>query len=179
PLVSYAQEKQDDTKPKQEEAKPAAKVPQHEEAKPAEKPAESMTNKSAQEEKRTQEGQGAEERKDQEKQAKEEKKEDKKQQQNESKSTQENGRKEQTRAATSGSERSRAQSTQKIPDEKFRASFGPQHHYRVSQPIIVEGRPRIQVAEFFFEFIDPWPVDWSYSDDCYIDFIDGEYFLFN
>ena len=61
PLVSYAQEKQDDTKPQQEEAKPAAKVPQHEEAKPAEKPAESMPNKLAQEEKRTQEGQGAEE----------------------------------------------------------------------------------------------------------------------
>jgi hypothetical protein len=30
---------------------------------------------------------------------------------------------------------------------------------------------------YWFELIDPWPADWSYSDDCYIDYIDEEYFL--
>jgi hypothetical protein len=27
--------------------------------------------------------------------------------------------------------------------------------------------------------VDPWPVGWGYGDDCYIDYIDGEYFLFD
>jgi len=27
--------------------------------------------------------------------------------------------------------------------------------------------------------VDAWPVDWAYTDDCYIDYVDGEYFLFD
>ena len=28
-------------------------------------------------------------------------------------------------------------------------------------------------------FVDPWPVEWVYTDDCYIEYIDGDYFLFD
>ena len=66
-----------------------------------------------------------------------------------------------------------------IPDEKFRASFGRQHTVVIRQPVIVEGRPRFQFSGYWFDIVDPWPVDWAYSDDCYVDYIDGEYFLFN
>jgi hypothetical protein len=66
-----------------------------------------------------------------------------------------------------------------IPDDKFRASFGRQHRFVISRPVIVENRPRFQSGGFWFEFVDPWPADWAYTDDCYIDFIDGEYFLFD
>ena len=66
-----------------------------------------------------------------------------------------------------------------IPDEKFRASFGRQHTFVVSRPVIIENRPRFQYASYWFEFVDPWPTAWAYTDDCYIEFIDGEYFLFN
>ncbi|PYU22968.1 MAG: hypothetical protein DMG32_17005 [Acidobacteria bacterium] len=66
-----------------------------------------------------------------------------------------------------------------IPDEKFRASFGRQHTFVISRPAIVEGRPRFQFVGYWFEIIDPWPVDWLYTDDCYIDYIDGDYFLFD
>ena len=27
--------------------------------------------------------------------------------------------------------------------------------------------------------VDAWPGDWAYTDDVYIDYIDGEYFLFD
>jgi hypothetical protein len=27
--------------------------------------------------------------------------------------------------------------------------------------------------------VDAWPAGWAYTDDCYIDYIDGEYFLFD
>src|SRR6266478_10079827 len=66
-----------------------------------------------------------------------------------------------------------------IPDEKFRASFGRQHAFAVKSPVIVEGHPRFQYSGYWFEIIDPWPTGWAYTDDCYIDYVDGDYFLFD
>jgi hypothetical protein len=64
-----------------------------------------------------------------------------------------------------------------IPDEKFRASFGRQHTFVINRPVMVENRPRFQSGGIWFEVIDPWPADWAFTDECFIDFIDGEYFL--
>jgi hypothetical protein len=66
-----------------------------------------------------------------------------------------------------------------IPDEKFRASFGRQHTVVINRPVVVEGRPRFQYSGYWFELIDVWPADWAYTDDCYIDYVDGDYFLFD
>jgi hypothetical protein len=32
---------------------------------------------------------------------------------------------------------------------------------------------------YSFQLIDPWPAEWSFDGDCYIDEMDGEYFLFD
>jgi len=66
-----------------------------------------------------------------------------------------------------------------IPDDKFREHFGRQHTMVVRQTVIVEGRPRFQYAGYWFVLSDPWPAEWAYTDDCYIDYVDGEYFLFD
>jgi hypothetical protein len=66
-----------------------------------------------------------------------------------------------------------------IPDEKFHASFGRQHTFVVNRPVIVEGQPRFQYSGYWFEIVDPWPAEWLYTDDVYVDYIDGEYFLFD
>ncbi len=66
-----------------------------------------------------------------------------------------------------------------IPDDKFRAQFGRSHTFVVSRPVVVEGQPRFQYAGYWFVIADPWPVDWAYTDDCYIDYLDGDYFLFD
>jgi hypothetical protein len=66
-----------------------------------------------------------------------------------------------------------------IPDEKFRANFGRQHTVVINRPVIVEGRPRFQYSGYWFEIVDVWPADWAYTDGCYIDYVDGEYFLFD
>jgi hypothetical protein len=66
-----------------------------------------------------------------------------------------------------------------IPDDRFRAHFGREHTFRVSRPVVVEGRPRFQYSGYWFEFGNPWPEDWSYDDDCYIDYVDDEYYLFD
>jgi hypothetical protein len=66
-----------------------------------------------------------------------------------------------------------------IPDDKFRAQFGRQHKVVIRQPVIVEGQPRFQYSGYWFVIADPWPAEWAYTDDCYIDYVDGEYFLFD
>jgi hypothetical protein len=65
-----------------------------------------------------------------------------------------------------------------IPDDKFRAQFGRGHHFN-ARTVIVQGQPRFQYGGYNFELVDAWPADWAYADDCYIDYVDGEYFLFN
>jgi hypothetical protein len=67
----------------------------------------------------------------------------------------------------------------RIPDDKFRTSFGRSHTVVINRPVIVEGQPRFQSGGYWFVISDPWPAGWAYSDQCYIDYIDGEYFLFD
>jgi hypothetical protein len=66
-----------------------------------------------------------------------------------------------------------------IPDDKFRAHFGRQHTVVINKPVVVNGQTQFVSNGYTFVFADPWPADWAYTDDCYIDYIDGEYFLFD
>ncbi len=67
----------------------------------------------------------------------------------------------------------------RIPDDKFRAHFGRQHTFAIHQPRMVGGQPQFQYGGYSFTIVDAWPAGWAYTDDCYIDEIDGEYFLFD
>jgi hypothetical protein len=67
----------------------------------------------------------------------------------------------------------------RIPDDKFRANFGRQHTFVVNHPTVVSGRPQFQYGGYSFTIVDAWPAGWAYSDQCYIDYINGEYFLFD
>jgi hypothetical protein len=63
-----------------------------------------------------------------------------------------------------------------IPDDKFRSHFGREHHFN-ARTVIVSGQPQFQYGGYSFQLVDAWPADWAYTDDCYIDYIDGEYYL--
>jgi hypothetical protein len=63
-----------------------------------------------------------------------------------------------------------------IPDDKFRSHFGREHHFN-ARTVIVSGQPQFQYGGYSFQLVDAWPADWAYTDDCYVDYIDGEYFL--
>jgi hypothetical protein len=67
----------------------------------------------------------------------------------------------------------------RIPDDKFRANFGRQHTTVINKTVIVEGRPSFQYGGYWFGISQAWPVGWAYTDTVYIDYIDGEYFLFD
>ena len=66
-----------------------------------------------------------------------------------------------------------------IPDDKFRASFGRQHTFVMQRSTVAQGQPTFQYGGYSFTVVDAWPVDWAYTDECYIDYVDGEYFLFD
>jgi hypothetical protein len=51
--------------------------------------------------------------------------------------------------------------------------------YELTGILTVQGRPGFQYGGYSFIIVDAWPADWAYTDECYVDYIDGEYFLFD
>jgi len=62
---------------------------------------------------------------------------------------------------------------QRIPPEKFRASFGREHHFRVAH----RDDRRFQYSGYWFEVVEVWPAGWSFDDDCYIEEDGDDYYL--
>jgi hypothetical protein len=67
----------------------------------------------------------------------------------------------------------------RIDDAHFHSHFGHDHHFAIKHVTVVEGRPHFAYGGYNFEIVDAWPHGWSYNDQCYIDFVDGGYFLFD
>lgn len=57
------------------------------------------------------------------------------------------------------------QNGRKIPQEKFQASFGREHHFRVQK----RDDRRIAYGGYTFEYEEAWPAAWSWDDDFYIE----------
>src|ERR1700722_5605381 len=174
---------------------PQAKPAQHEtqsrpakqesEAKPAKQEQQQARNQQEQQHKTNQ--QRAQNNK-QQTQARQVKQESQTRQENEAKSEQHNSNREQHAQRTPAEERRQraepalrlsARGNGRIPDERFHSNFGRGHEFRIGSPELVGGYSRFQYGGYSFGFIQPWPVGWYYTDDVYVDYIDGEYFLFN
>jgi hypothetical protein len=67
----------------------------------------------------------------------------------------------------------------RIPDDRYRANFGEEHTFVINDPVTVGGFSRFQYGGFWFGFNNPWPAGWYYTDDVYVDYIDGDYYLCN
>jgi flagellar motor protein MotB len=67
----------------------------------------------------------------------------------------------------------------RIPDDKFRAHFGRQHTFVINHVTTVGGQPQFQYGGYSFTMVEAWPMGWAYTDQCYIDYINGQYFLFD
>jgi hypothetical protein len=65
----------------------------------------------------------------------------------------------------------------RIPDDKFKAHFGQEHRFRVSQADY--RNHRFAYGGYSFGFVDPWPSNWLYTQDVYVVEIDGVYYLCN
>ena len=49
----------------------------------------------------------------------------------------------------------------------------------MGNPEMVGGYSRFQYGGFWFGFVQPWPVDWYYTADVYIDYVDGGYYMYD
>jgi len=68
----------------------------------------------------------------------------------------------------------------RIPDKDFHSHFGQSHHFAVGHLQTYQGRPSFAYSGYTFVLVQAWPAGWVYDDDnCYIDYIDGDYWLFN
>ncbi len=65
----------------------------------------------------------------------------------------------------------------RIPDDRFRASFGRAHTFHVNRADFAGSSRRFQYGGFWFNVLDPWPEGWLYTDNVYVDYMNGGYFL--
>jgi flagellar motor protein MotB len=65
----------------------------------------------------------------------------------------------------------------RIPADKFKANFGQQHTFRVSQADY--SNHRFQYGGYSFGFVDAWPSNWLYTQNVYVIEINGVYYLCN
>jgi hypothetical protein len=72
-----------------------------------------------------------------------------------------------------------ARGSGRIPDDRFRSNFGHGHNFHMGNPVLVSGYSRFQYGGFWFGFVQPWPAGWYYTDDVYIDYVDGGYYMYN
>jgi hypothetical protein len=63
----------------------------------------------------------------------------------------------------------------RIPDERFRATFGSEHHFHATR----RDDRRFEYGGYAFEYVDAWPADWSDDDDVYIVLVGDDYYLVN
>ncbi len=65
----------------------------------------------------------------------------------------------------------------RIPDDRFKANFGEQHRFRVSQGDY--RNHRFQYGGYSFGFVGAWPSNWLYTQNVYVIEINGVYYLCN
>ncbi len=65
----------------------------------------------------------------------------------------------------------------RIPQDSFEQSFGRQHPFVINHRTMQDGKQRFQDGGYWFELENPWPRGWAYSDQVYMDEIDGNYYL--
>ena len=73
----------------------------------------------------------------------------------------------------------------RIPQDRYRGYFGPQHWFRISGRafMVYGGYPRFQYEGYWITLLDPWPEywsnDWYDNDDVYVDYRNDGYYMYN
>jgi DNA mismatch repair ATPase MutL len=170
--AAYPQQEQEKEKPAQQEEK-RSEAPKQQTQKQEQKTQQQGAKQQEQKQQKNEQKQSEQankQRQEQQKQLTKQEQEDQKQQQKQQQVARQ--QRQGTEVQQQG-QRSDHDGGRRIPDDRFRASFGHEHHFRVEH---VDNR-RFQYGGYWFTFNEAWPVGWAYTDVFYIDFIDGEYYL--
>jgi hypothetical protein len=193
--TAYPQQEQEKEKPQQQEQKPEQKPAEQPKRQPADQP-KTQQRQEQQSANKQQQQEQKNEQKNEQKQQKQEQQSSKQQNEQQKQSEQANRahqdqQKQVTKQQQDEQKQQQRQQQQvakqqrtderdhsdhghgRIPDDRFRASFGREHRFRVGH---FDNR-RFQYGGYWFSFNEGWPVGWAYTDDFYIDFIDGQYYL--
>ena len=65
----------------------------------------------------------------------------------------------------------------RIPADRYKANFGQEHRFRVTQGDY--GNRRFQYGGYWFGFVGEWPSNWLYTQDVFVVEINGVYYLCN
>jgi hypothetical protein len=65
----------------------------------------------------------------------------------------------------------------RIPEDRYKANFGRDHRFRVTESNYRDRR--FQYGGYSFGFVDAWPGNWLYTQDVYVVEINGVYYLCN
>ncbi len=65
----------------------------------------------------------------------------------------------------------------RISDTHYASHFGREHSFHVNRGDY--DHRRFDYGGYSWGFIDPWPVAWGYSDDVYVVYADGGYYMYN
>jgi len=66
-----------------------------------------------------------------------------------------------------------------ISDARYHAHFGNTHAFRMIRPRMIDGYNRFQYSGYWFGYNEPWPSDWAYTDQVYVQYVDNSYYLYN
>jgi outer membrane biosynthesis protein TonB len=167
-MYAQEQDKEKDKPAQQEEKKQEPAAKEHEQPKAQDQP--------------KAQHQAQEQQKDQSKQDEKAKSDAAKQQQQAAHQQQQQAAKQQQQQQVARQDHPQNQQTQRdganrnarrIPESDFHSHFGREHTFRVSR----SDDRRFSYGGYYFVYNDPWPSGWAYTDDVYVDEIDGEYYL--
>lgn len=69
----------------------------------------------------------------------------------------------------------------RISDSAYQSHFSRQHTFNVRSVVttttVVPNQTQFVYGGYTFVFLEAWPAGWGWGDECYIDYIDGEYVL--
>jgi outer membrane biosynthesis protein TonB len=100
------------------------------------------------------------------------------QQDNNSKPEEKNAKQQQMEAKPGEpAQRASGNSNGRIPDDRYKANFGSEHTFRVTQGDY--NNRRFQYGGYSFGFVGEWPSNWLYTQNLYVIDIDGVYYLCN
>jgi len=171
---AYAQQEQRDQQEEQK-AKPAQQ--EEKKAQPA-KPAKQEEKAAQQQEKNTkQEEKSAQQQEKNTKQGEKNAQQQEKNTKQEEKSAQQQQQHTQQAQPEQQAQRAGGNGGGRIPADRFKANFGREHTFRVTQADY--SNHRFQYGGYWFGFADPWPSNWLYTQDVFVVEIDGVYYLCN
>jgi hypothetical protein len=65
----------------------------------------------------------------------------------------------------------------RISNDHYAARFGSEHRFHVNRRDY--DHRRFRYGGYAFGFIDPWPIGWDYSDDVFVEYTDGGYYMYD